>query len=272
MRDFALWLGLCLSVQALACSSPESPPPSTPDDSSIVVVNVSNMPARAVKLEIKGTLDGKPAMNSAELVPAASAFYLRFSGLAGRLVLDASASDSDGCLHGSGQGQVELPNELVEVPLPLAAQAPRQCGQIPPCAAGSICREQPTLTVHTPYSTFAISPTDIWAVGTMGTTLHYDGTRWSYVPVPTSYAGQYLNDVWASGPNDVWAVGQQGLILRYNGALWTMSPNSAGNDLNGIWGFSPANIWACGDVSECWHYNGTAAHGVACATRRPASF
>lgn len=254
MRDTAIWLGLLLSMQHLACS----PSPASTELPDIIFVNVSNIPSRAVKLEIKGTLNGKPAMNPAALAPPAERFYMRLPEIAGNLTLDATAWDSDGCLRGTSQAQVDLPSPLAEVSLPVAAESPRKCDGIPPCGAGTVCAEQVKPTTQTLFGMFAISPTDIWAVGAAGTTIHYDGTGWQSVPVPAPNNSMYLNAVWGSGPNDVWAVGEVGLILHYNGTSWAVSPSSAMYDLNGIWGFSPTNIVTCGSQAYCYRWNGSA--------------
>jgi photosystem II stability/assembly factor-like uncharacterized protein len=229
-----------------------------PQTESNVVVNVSNVPPRTAKLSVKATLNGQPSTSMVDLTAGFSqfGFSLPYS-TTGRITLDATSFDGDGCTHGNGQGQVDLPNGLVEVPLPMAAQSPRRCDPFTPCAAGAVCPEATKPTTSQLYGMWAISPTDIWAVGVAGTTQHYDGTSWTRVPVPTAYASYYLNAVWASGPNDVWAVGEVGLILRWNGTAWALSNNPALYDLNGVYGFSPTNIWTCGTNAYCYRYNGS---------------
>jgi hypothetical protein len=53
---------------------------------------------------------------------------------------------------------------------------------------------------------------DVWAVGEVGTILHWDGTSWSESPSGTN---EDLADVWGSGAHDVWAVGYSGNILHW---------------------------------------------------------
>jgi photosystem II stability/assembly factor-like uncharacterized protein len=55
----------------------------------------------------------------------------------------------------------------------------------------------------------------VWAVGSNGTLLHWDGagSAWSVVPSGTT---RHLYSVWGSGPRDVWAVGDKGTILKYS--------------------------------------------------------
>ena len=61
---------------------------------------------------------------------------------------------------------------------------------------------------------FAISPSDVWAVGAGGVVLHAtDGHSFVRETVPTSAD---LHGVWASGPRDVYAVGAAGTILHFS--------------------------------------------------------
>jgi hypothetical protein len=54
---------------------------------------------------------------------------------------------------------------------------------------------------------------DVWAVGSNGVIVHWNGTAWAAVTSPTTSS---LSSVWGSGSNDVWAVGLGGIIIRYN--------------------------------------------------------
>ena len=56
---------------------------------------------------------------------------------------------------------------------------------------------------------------NIWAVGTGGTAVHWDGRVWTRATEDAPFA---LNDVWGRSANDVWAVGSGGVILHYDGS------------------------------------------------------
>ena len=56
------------------------------------------------------------------------------------------------------------------------------------------------------------SGSDIYAVGTHGTILHYDGLTWSETDVITAE----LHAIWGSSESDIFAVGG-GTILHYDG-------------------------------------------------------
>src|SRR5881392_1601699 len=66
---------------------------------------------------------------------------------------------------------------------------------------------------------------DIWAVGSKGTTVHYDGKRWSVVPSGTTVD---LLGVYTSGAKDAWAVGDTEVVLRWEGSAWSpvIAPSS----------------------------------------------
>ena len=117
----------------------------------------------------------------------------------------------------------------------------------------------------------ATSPTDVWAVGTVGfepnptktLILHWTGKKWMETPsIPGS-----LSAVAATSPTNAWAVGGThdgaALMLHWNGQEWRQTPNPAGY-LNGVAATSPTNAWAVGGTSGgsqdtlILHWNGEA--------------
>ncbi len=74
------------------------------------------------------------------------------------------------------------------------------------------------------YAIFAVSPTDVWAVGARPTTTsgpamsHYDGTSWTVYASPATW--QNLNGLWGTSGTEVYAVGHQDILLRWNGTSW----------------------------------------------------
>lgn len=77
------------------------------------------------------------------------------------------------------------------------------CGPKPlDCSATDFCPV--TSPVDPRFALTAIwgsSANDVWAVGSGGTVVHFDGTTWKLVPsgIPDTF-----HAVWGSGPNDVW--------------------------------------------------------------------
>jgi hypothetical protein len=118
----------------------------------------------------------------------------------------------------------------------------------------------------------AVTPTDIWAVGTiadgrLGLTKtlaeHWDGSTWSVVPTPNiGSLGDFFGGVAAVSSRNVWAVGgfaykaPDGSELtgtmsdRWNGTKWnvivTPDPPGGDNQLHGVTALARDEVWAVG--------------------------
>lgn len=106
----------------------------------------------------------------------------------------------------------------------------------------------------------AITPDDVWAVGSFGPDgpliEHWDGTRWNPatgVINRNRVHGAVLRAVTGVSADNVWAVGA-GLggtaILHWNGHAWTRMPSPNGpqplNQLFGVTAVSTDDVWAVG--------------------------
>ena len=108
----------------------------------------------------------------------------------------------------------------------------------------------PDPTTNRLNAVFALSTTNVWAVGSV--ILHWDGTTWAVVPNPAP--GGSLFAISASSSKDIWAVGTSTtgtLTEHWNGTQWRVvpSPTPAGS-LDILWGVnvvSPTDAWAVGD-------------------------
>ena len=104
---------------------------------------------------------------------------------------------------------------------------------------------------------------DAWVVGDRSVpgepsgqpmSAHWDGTRWTHVPMAAAPAGYgYISDVDIVGPDDVWAVGASGsspLIQHWDGARWSVveGAHRAPGRLLAVTGTSPNDVWAVGDA------------------------
>ena len=129
----------------------------------------------------------------------------------------------------------------------------------------------------------ALSPTDMWAVGSYsvlhGTTSdsftlteHYDGTAWKIVPSPNpaprhplNGTRQVLNSVTVVSHTDAWAVGQtidtpsgsffpdKTMTFHWNGTAWSVvpSPDHLSEDtLSGVAAASANDVWAVGNFVD----------------------
>src|SRR5438034_1171071 len=109
-------------------------------------------------------------------------------------------------------------------------------------------------TTQVLYGVWGSGRKDVFAVGTGGTILHYDGTSWTVQPSGTP---QVLYGVWGSRGTDVFAVGDGGTILHYNGTSWTVQPSGTSAYLNGVWGTGGTDVFAVGEGGTILHYDGT---------------
>lgn len=117
---------------------------------------------------------------------------------------------------------------------------------------------------------------DIWASGSNGHVLHFDGTTWVAAPAPTT---QSLYAIGGTGSNDVWTVSSANAIFHSKGftsgaANWTLEttiphlpPNprgfapQLGPILKALWPRTAADIWVGGealigtnfDYETVWH-------------------
>jgi uncharacterized repeat protein (TIGR01451 family) len=97
------------------------------------------------------------------------------------------------------------------------------------------------------------SGSDVFAVGSDGTILHYDGTTWSPMSSGTTKG---LRGVWGSSGSDVFAVGSDGTILHYDGSDWNPMSNPGGYHY-AVWGSSGIDVFVVGNNGSIVHYDGT---------------
>ena len=89
---------------------------------------------------------------------------------------------------------------------------------------------------------------DVWAVGSGGTIIHYDGSEWKATPTGVQNT---LHAIWGSGPDDIWVVSSTGVVLHGTGyangtATWTNVPTpvtaAAQAIIRTVWGSSPDDV------------------------------
>jgi hypothetical protein len=114
-------------------------------------------------------------------------------------------------------------------------------------------------TTHALEALHGTGPDDVWAVGALGTIIHWDGTSWSVMDTGTSVD---LHAVWAVGPKEAWAVGEQGLVLRWDGTRWSRVNVGTDKRLTSVWASGPADVWLAvsGSLFNAGplHFDGTA--------------
>jgi hypothetical protein len=129
---------------------------------------------------------------------------------------------------------------------------------------GGWCWEAPAPFAFNPTSVFASAVDDVWAVGTRGALLHFDGDDWRAVDAGTTAD---LEDIWMASASDGWLAGKGGVIRRWNGTAWTAVASNTTADLYGVWGTAANNVWFVGDtVSRRWNGSSLVAGAVSTPT------
>ncbi len=108
------------------------------------------------------------------------------------------------------------------------------------------------------YSVRGTSARNVYAVGSDGAILHYDGKAWADMSKGLTYN---LSNVWCSKEGAVFAVGRDGVIVRFGGNVWgTWTPMASGttNNLFSLWGSTEHDIFAVGANGTIVHYDGVA--------------
>ena len=143
-------------------------------------------------------------------------------------------------------------------------------------------------TMHSLNAVAALSMNDAWAVGQMGTTMHYDGASWQVISSTISadlygvqmlapqegyvvgggyntpgVIGRWDGTAWLpvattttrmygvamTGSGTGWAVGAGGAIWQATGGTWTPAASPTQYDLHAVAMDSPAHGWAVGGIS-----------------------
>jgi hypothetical protein len=137
-------------------------------------------------------------------------------------------------------------------------------------AAWAAFRVPGASTLHL-FGLTALAPDDVWAVGSRtretaggtesrGRVLHWDGVRWSVVPVPRPLLGGGSSDLYtvaAAAPDDVWALGTRlnhqyryrPLALHWDGTTWSAAPMPDGLDMPESADVGPdGSVWVAGVI------------------------
>lgn len=154
--------------------------------------------------------------------------------------------------------------------------------------AGALAGKFPTL-----WSVWGASPKSIYAVGSNGWILHYDGTSWQkhsndeLYPVAgvhgasasdvvlvgngglvlhstgesweeeNSGISKDLRKVWATSTQKYVAIGPQGAVAWFDGSSWHPGSSGVAGDLYGLIGFSDTEYYIVGQTAKILHYNGS---------------
>ena len=103
---------------------------------------------------------------------------------------------------------------------------------------------------------------DVWAVGELGTIVHFDGSQWTTVQTGGNYT---LWGIWGESAAEMWAVGgvvdgsSPSVLLRYDGADWAEVPGVGmmGEFCFRVWGSAADAVYVIGDHGALVHYDGS---------------
>ncbi len=114
--------------------------------------------------------------------------------------------------------------------------------------------EDPGVTGVDFYGVWGPAPRREYAVGELGTIVHFDGSVWHRVNVPT---GQTLNAIWGTSASDIFVVGDSGTVIHYDGVSWTMQQTPTAENLMAVWGTTATEVFAVGTSGTILRYNGS---------------
>ncbi|MBU1671096.1 MAG: hypothetical protein KKF41_04335 [Actinobacteria bacterium] len=117
---------------------------------------------------------------------------------------------------------------------------------------GGAWREEPAATSHDLVGVFALDAAHVWAVGSAGTILFYDGTSWMPQDSGTEVE---LTGVTATDPDHAWACGWGEEVLFFDGERWTRQHQGMAS-LRGIAAADPDHVWAVGSNGTILFYDG----------------
>ena len=101
------------------------------------------------------------------------------------------------------------------------------------------------------YAAWGDRASNVYAVGSSGTLLHFDGSTWQSIATDTK---QSLLDIWGSGPQDIYVVGSGGLVLHFDGKTWARVETGTRANLYGVHGRGPGDVFAVGEGGVVLHY------------------
>lgn len=107
------------------------------------------------------------------------------------------------------------------------------------CYDGTSWSEFPTDTMaESILDIWAFAPNDVYAVGSYGSLLHYDGESWSLMAL----FGAWTEKIWGTSRDDIY-VGGDDRIYHFDGETWTMTSSVT---IRGFWGSSSSDVFAVG--------------------------
>ena len=117
---------------------------------------------------------------------------------------------------------------------------------------------------ETLYALDGSDPSSMFAVGSEGLLMDYNGTSWTKVG---NLGNDFLYDIHHVGVGVYFVAGSGGTVIsNHTTGVWEKITTPTTADLNGIWGASQSNVWAVGNLGVIIHWNGVKWNAVASPT------
>ncbi len=115
-----------------------------------------------------------------------------------------------------------------------------------------------SVTAHLRSISF-VAPDAIFAAGSTGTIIQFDGTSWSEMETGTD---KNLNSIYMVSATDGWAAGVEGILLRCSAGVWEEFPTETDSrTFNNVLGFASDDVYFLSysliEGSTLHHWNGT---------------
>lgn len=216
------------------------------EDRQVAVISVDNRPAGSTSLGVYYALDNGP-LKSAAVTDNLDQFGIELPiDTTGQLQTQVFAYQNGvPCSVANGSGSIDMPGKYRQnLDLPLTPTSSR-------CVAATEPVDFPTQKM----AIFALAANDIWLAGDGGRILHWNGSYYTKIPLPSDLAADPPNwsAVWARNSDDVWVVGNKSVVAHFNkGVLRRSDVLGSGNQPD-----YPATDWlaiAPGDpaVGDVW--------------------
>jgi len=202
---------------------------------------------------MKPSITGRPALLASAL--ALGMLVASFASCATNVGGDDGAEDASSSVPETGAPELDAGGDAGLDDASCEAADAGCTTEIAACETVSWCMvPTPVAAAHTLTAIWGANANDIWAVGSGGTIIHYDGAAWT--ATPTGYPNTFFA-IWGSGPRDIWAVSSTDVILHGSGfrngkAVWQNAPPTSGSTTEvavisgrgvyAVWGSSPTDV------------------------------
>lgn len=193
-----------------------------------------------------------------------ASFALSFAGTGALLAVLANCASNE-----SEQAANPTPNTIIstpdaEVDAGSDADADASCNPgDPTCTTAELtcdqvawCRSETGVSRDERFTkVWGSSATDVWAIGSRGTVVRWDGSAWKPFPIPVKAT---FFSIWGSGANDIWAASDTQTIFHTEGfkngtVEWVPKPapflDYFSKVVGAIWGSGPNDVRVGG--GEC---------------------